>query len=154
MHSEAHRPFAIIFLKMKKLGFTLLELLVVITIIGLLASVGLASFTRAQARARDAKRQSDITSVRTALEIFYAENNVYPDTGGGWQNIETILDTLIPTFIKVLPADPGGEGLPYRYRSVTNQGYCLGGKLETATATSTTCTVSLETNYNYGLGNP
>jgi len=44
--------------------------------------------------------------------------------------------------------------LVYRYRSVTNQGYCLESKLETATATATTCTVSLETDYNYGVGNP
>ncbi|MEX0888035.1 MAG: hypothetical protein WDZ67_01515, partial [Patescibacteria group bacterium] len=130
------------------------ELLVVITIIGLLASVGLASYTRAQARARDAKRQSDLTSLRSSLEIFYAENNVYPDTGGGWQGIESILDTLVPTFTKVLPTDPGGQGLAYRYRSVTNQGYCLEAFLETAAATSTTCTVGLETNYNYGIGNP
>lgn len=131
-----------------------MELLVVITIIGLLASVGLASYTRAQARARDAKRQSDLTSLRNALEIYYAENNAYLDTGGGWLNIESVLDALIPTYTKVLPADPGGQGLAYKYRSVTTQGYCLEAKLETAETTSTTCTVSLETDYNYGLGNP
>uniref|UniRef100_A0A831Z1D1 Prepilin-type N-terminal cleavage/methylation domain-containing protein n=1 Tax=candidate division WWE3 bacterium TaxID=2053526 RepID=A0A831Z1D1_UNCKA len=138
----------------KRDGFTLLELLVVITIIGLLSSVGLASYTRAQARARDAKRQSDITSLRNSLEIYYSENNVYPDTGGAWQDISTALSVLVPDFTKTLPTDPGGEGLPYLYRSVTNQGYCLGSKLETATSTQTTCTVSLQTNYNYGVGNP
>ena len=71
-HGEETKPSS-----RKRGGFTLLELLVVITIIGLLASVGLASYTRAQARARDAKRQSDITSLRNALEIYYSENNVY-----------------------------------------------------------------------------
>ena len=138
-----------------KKGFTLLELLVVITIIGLLSSVGLASYTRAQARARDAKRQSDMTTLRNALELYYSENNVYVNTGGAWQAITTPLVVLVPNYTKQLPADPGGQGLAYRYRSVTtNQGYCLEGKLETATSTSTTCTVSLETNYNYGVGNP
>ncbi len=53
-------------------GFSLIELLVVITIIGLLASVGLTSYTRAQERARDAKRQSDLISLKNALEIYYA----------------------------------------------------------------------------------
>ncbi len=138
-----------------KRGFTLLELLVVITIIGLLSSVGLASYTRAQARARDAKRQSDLTSLRNALEIYYAEMNVYVNTGGAWQDITTPLTALVPTYIKVLPADPGGAGLVYRYRSVSSQqGYCLEANLETSTATQTTCTVALQSGYDYGIGNP
>jgi len=141
-------------LRTKRKGFTLLELLVVITIIGLLSSVGLASYTRAQARARDAKRQSDLSSLRNSLEIYYSENNSYVDTGGSWQSPETALAGLVPDYTKVLPTDPGGEGLDYKYRSVTNQGYCLEAKLETAESPSTTCTVSLDTNYNYGVGNP
>jgi general secretion pathway protein G len=135
-------------------GFTLIELLVVITIIGLLSSVGLASFTRAQERARDVKRQSDLTTLRNSLEIYYAENNAYVDTGGSWQDVESSLDVLVPTYTKFLSADPGGKGLIYRYRSVTSQGYCLEAKLETGTSPQTTCTVSLETDYNYGVGNP
>ena len=135
-------------------GFTLIELLVVISIIGLLSSVGLASFTRAQERARDAKRQSDLTSLRNSLEIYYSENNAYVDTLGSWQNIDTSLDVLVPTYTKVLPADPMKDQT-YRYRSVTNQGYCLEAILEAATEPlQTTCTVSLESGYNFGVGNP
>jgi prepilin-type N-terminal cleavage/methylation domain-containing protein len=136
-------------------GFTLIELLVVITIIGLLSSVGLASYTRAQERARDAKRQSDLTSLRNSLEIYYAENNAYVDTSGSWQDIDDSLDVLMPIYTKVLPADPKKDRV-YRYRSVTNQGYCLEAILETATETQTTCdaAVSLETDYNFGIGNP
>ena len=137
-------------------AFTLIELLVVISIIGLLSSVGLASFTRAQERARDAKRIGDLTTLRNSLEIYYAENNAYVDTGGSWQDVESSLDVLVPIYTKFLSADPGGKGLIYRYRSVTTQGYCLEAKLETATETQTTCdaAVSLETDYNYGVGNP
>src|SRR3989304_7589983 len=72
-------------------GFTLIELLVVISIIGLLSSVGLASFTRAQERARDAKRISDLTSLRNSLEIFYAEENAYVYNSDSWQNIDDSL---------------------------------------------------------------
>jgi len=136
-----------------KSGFTLIELLVVITIIGLLASVGLASYTRAQARARDAKRESDLTTLRNALEIFYSENNHYVDTSGGWQDISNALTSLVPTFTKQLPADPGGGGKAYRY-SGTSQGYCLEAVLETASSSQSTCTGSLESSYNYGVGNP
>ena len=51
---------------MKK-GFTLIELLVVISIIGLLAAAGLAVYTSAQKKARDAKVQSDLLEIRNAL---------------------------------------------------------------------------------------
>lgn len=138
-----------------KRGFTLLELLVVITIIGLLASVGLASYGRAQARARDARRQSDLTTLRNSLEIYYAEMNQYPE--GDWQDVDIVLkDDLVPTYIRVIPSDPGGAGsVAYRYRSVSSgQGYCIAGNLETAEETESTCTVSLEPGYNYGVGNP
>ncbi len=135
-------------------GFTLLELLVVITIIGLLSAVGLASYTRAQARARDAKRQGDLTTLRNALELYYSENNSYVSTGGAWQDVATALAPLVPTFTKQISSDPGGGSLVYRYRSVTTQGYCLEGDLETATSTQTTCTVALQSGYNYGIGNP
>jgi prepilin-type N-terminal cleavage/methylation domain-containing protein len=136
-----------------KRGFTLIELLVVITIIGLLASVGLASYTRAQARARDAKRQSDLTSLRNSLEIYYSENNNYLDTGGACQVVETALGDLVPDYAKTLPTDPGGEGLDYLYCGAL-QSYCLQGKLETAETDQTTCTSSLQSGYNYGIGNP
>ena len=143
-----------------KRGFTLIELLVVITIIGLLASVGMASFTRAQARARDAKRQSDFSSLRNALEIYYAENNSYV-AGGSWADVETALSSLTPIYIKILPADPGGNGVTYHYRSFdSDQTYCVAAYLEAASATSNACKrldgsdITLESGYNYGVGNP
>lgn len=138
----------------KRDGFTLLELLVVITIIGLLSSVGLASYTRAQARARDAKRQSDLTTLRNALELYYSENNNYINTGGACQDVGTSLVSLTPDFTKTLPVDPGGQGLPYLYCGST-QSYCLESKLETAETTQSTCTAPLQGGgYNYGVGNP
>jgi len=59
-------------------GFTLIELLVVIAVIGLLSSIVLVSLQGARAKARDAKRISDIKQIQLALELFYNEYGHYP----------------------------------------------------------------------------
>lgn len=62
---------------MNKKGFTLVELLVVIAIIGLLATLAFVSLNSARAKARDAKRVSDVRQVQSALELYY-NNQVEP----------------------------------------------------------------------------
>jgi type II secretion system protein G len=72
---------------MKKLskfrGFTLVELLVVMSIIGILATVILGGFRASQRRARDTKRKSDLQQVAKALEMFYNDHERYPDSNAG-----------------------------------------------------------------------
>jgi general secretion pathway protein G len=63
---------------MKQKGFSLIELLVVITILGILAAIGLTSYRTANMKARDSRRQADIQQIRSALEMYRTENNVYP----------------------------------------------------------------------------
>ena len=58
-------------------GFTLPELLVVMSIIGTLATVGTVSYSSARASARDVKRVSDLKQVQTSLELYF-ENNRTP----------------------------------------------------------------------------
>ncbi len=64
-------------------GFTLIELIVVITILIILAIMGLAFFNGQQKSARDSKRLEDLRAIRSALEVYYSNhNNSYPPAAG------------------------------------------------------------------------
>jgi prepilin-type N-terminal cleavage/methylation domain len=95
-------------LKSDRGGFTLIELLVVISIIGVLSGMVLVGMTDMRARARDARRQSDITQIRKALELYYADNGTYPvrswtisNNATNWNAFKTQLANYVS-----LPADP------------------------------------------------
>ncbi len=62
----------------KQKGFTLVELLIVIIIIGILATLVIVTFSGVQARARDSKRQTDIGALDSHLEAYYAQHGWYP----------------------------------------------------------------------------
>lgn len=59
-------------------GFTIVELLIVIVVIGILAALVLNTFTGVQKRARDTDRQNDIAQLATQLEVYYNDNGKYP----------------------------------------------------------------------------
>ncbi len=111
-------------------GFTLIELMVVIAIIGILAGIITASLSGAKAASRDAKRISDLNSIKLALSLYYNDNNKYPKT----------LATMVPNYLPAVPRDPDGTKT-YRYAclmtSLTNcaagSRYHLGAVLENTT---------------------
>lgn len=59
-------------------GFTIVELLIVIVVIGILAALVVTTYGGIQAKARDSKRQADLQALQTQIEAFYANNSYYP----------------------------------------------------------------------------
>ena len=64
-------------------GFTMIELLVVIGIMGILATVGLDNYLISQKKARDTQRKSDLNNIGKALESYYQDYGKYPLSGTG-----------------------------------------------------------------------
>lgn len=101
-------------------GFTVVELMVVVSIIGILSTVTYASFSQAQKKSRIAKRVSDLKQMQVALEYYYAVNKSYPSSGGllrsecaAWNSGGTITAAannmivgLVPNYIPKIPSDP------------------------------------------------
>ena len=104
--------------KKTRSGFTLIELLIVMAILGLLATVGLASFRSSQIKGRDAQRKNDLGQLQRGLEAYYNDKGQYPDPddlpgpGSPWQDESVEGGTL---YMKEIPTDP--IGFTYEYES-------------------------------------
>ena len=136
-------------------GFTLIEVLVAVTIIAVLTSIGIVSYQAANRRARDAKRKSDLEQVRSALEMYKADNNWYPNTGSGsWANT-TYLGTPLNNYLSPIPSSPKA-GEVYYYKATNSSGgryygYCLSSDMESSNPTDS-CTP--HSGHEYGLKSP
>lgn len=95
-------------------GFTLVELMVVIVIIGLLATVVVINVLPAQDTARMRKAEADIATLEQGVEMYRLNRMNYPSGGDGLQALVT------EGFIKRLPDDPWGN--PYRYAAPGREG--------------------------------
>lgn len=130
--------------KQKRQGFTIVELLIVIVVIGILAAITIVAYNGVQQRARDTKRKQDIEVIAKSLELYYIDNGKYPTSSGStsinvswsttadasWAN----LAAQLKPYANNLPADPISTpnisfqtgGYNYSYYSDPNAGgnYC------------------------------
>ncbi|AJI95390.1 type II secretion system protein G [Yersinia ruckeri] len=108
-------------------GFTLLEIMVVIVILGVLASLTIPSLMGNKDRADNQKAVSDLVTLENALDMYKLDNNRYPSTDQGLNALVT-KPTLSPIprnyraegYIRRLPSDPWGN--PYQLTSPGEHG--------------------------------
>jgi len=128
-------------------GFTLIELLVVIAIIGLLSTLAVVALNSARQKSRDSKRVADLKQVQTALELYFADENGYPEEAvavtlgdddndvlcddgfvGATDDCDTIYMGMVPAAPTPADCDAGND---YEYLSDDGTTYqisfCLGG---------------------------
>ncbi len=114
-------------------GFTLIELLIVMAIIALLSGLSIFSLQSARLQGRDGKRKSDLETIRSAIELFRADCNVYPSSlpttplqgsaGLGCSPVNT------NTYYQAKPTDPS-SGRIYAYNRTSPSTYLLWTALE------------------------
>jgi len=132
-------------------GFTLVELLVVVSIIGVLVTIAVQNFRSAQMRGRDAVRKSDLKNIQTALRLYYNDFAGYPSSSGGsivgcggsctWGQ-PWVRNNV--TYMSILPKDPLSDQT-YTYTGVAgNEDYtiksCLESKNDPKGVVDVTCT--------------
>lgn len=87
-------------------GFTLVELLVVLAIIGIISSLVTVNVVTVRAKARDNQRQADLAALAVALENYRSEQKAYPEQSTGLTDASVALSALMPRYIDTLPKDP------------------------------------------------
>lgn len=87
-------------------GFTLVEVLVVVVILGILAAIIVPNLMERPGQARVTKAKSDIRAIESALNMYRLDNHVYPTTDQG-------LEVLVGDYLPRMPMDPWDR--PYQY---------------------------------------
>lgn len=111
-------------LKNRKEGFTIVELLIVIVVIGILALLVITTYSGIQQKARNSKRQSDVAALQTQLEAFYQQSGYYPSladlNNATWlrDNMKSLdqnalVDPSNATQSKTLVASPAAKSYSY-----------------------------------------
>jgi prepilin-type N-terminal cleavage/methylation domain-containing protein len=136
-------------------GFTLIELMVVIAIIALLATIGFVAYGQTQIAARDSKRMQDIQAAQKAVETYRIANGIYPINTGNLSNISGLGSYFQGG---VVPKDPKDDGITttFVYRSywcATAPKYAICAQLENPTGKANNGSVSLDSDtactFNY-----
>jgi general secretion pathway protein G len=94
--SRVHRSSFIVH-RSKNRGFTLIELIVVVTIIGILAGIAISNVRFAQQKAREAALKDDLHEMRKAIDDYYADKQKYPDS---------LATVKTDKYLRDIPKDP------------------------------------------------
>jgi general secretion pathway protein G len=104
-------------------GFTLIELMVVILIIGLLATIVVQSLKGATDKAKRVKAEADISEIKTALDRYYLDVGSYPSSEQGLQSLVSAPNTgnvsqgggdYQGPYLEKIPPDPWGNQYVYQ----------------------------------------
>ena len=106
-------------------GFSLIELMVAISIIAIISTVGLVVYSTAQKSGRITKRAQDLQSMSNALELYKSATGGYP-VQAAFACVGTALVALAPSYMQVIPAEPLDSGNAagtncYQYRGTANE---------------------------------
>ena len=145
-------------------GFTLIELIIVVTIIGILSSLLLSNLVGIRGRIRDGQRKSDLTQIKQALQIYRSDNGTYPTDSSGTFNLSRCGEKFESggnVYMQKIPCDPFND-LPYTYRYVVSADgstYTLAACLENINDAKKTDPTNSdpcdeENNWSYTLTNP
>ena len=120
-------------------AFTLIELLVVIAIIGILSSTILVSLGGARQKAKDARRQADLSQIVLAMELDYSDDEKYSQyTPEEWALVGTKIPKGTGNYLDPAPRDPSGSAYSWINNAIGattgcgDQQYCLYVDLEEA----------------------
>jgi type II secretory pathway pseudopilin PulG len=114
-------------------AFSLIELLVVATIMILLTTIGLVSYQSANRNARNAKRKADLSTVQQALVLYRTDEATYPSGNGSAAAFNTMVSTIDDYLSVSTIVDPKSPTYDYIYTS-DNTTFSVCATLELANA--------------------